>query len=102
MDDIIIGSNGPSIRKAFEELMKSRFEKSSIGEINFFQGLQVKQSADGIFINQAKFVDKLLKKFKMQDCQSIRTPTDVNTKIEPDLKGKSVDQILYRSMIGSL
>ena len=102
VDDIIFGSTSPSMCRQFEQLMKAWFEMSSMGEINFFLGLQVKQSADGIFIHQAKFVDKLLKKFKMQDCQSIRTPTDVNGRIEPDIKGKSVDQTLYRSMIGSL
>ncbi|KAK1419497.1 hypothetical protein QVD17_28669 [Tagetes erecta] len=101
-DDIIFGSTSASMCKEFEEIMKSRFQMSSMGEINFFLGLQVKQSADGIFINQSKFVEKLLKKFKMQDCQTIRTPSDVNCKIQPDSKGKSVDQTLYRSMIGSL
>ncbi|KAK1414838.1 hypothetical protein QVD17_30597 [Tagetes erecta] len=102
VDDIIFGSTSASMCKEFEEIMKSRFQMSSMGEINFFLGLQVKQSADGIFINQSKFVEKLLKKFKMQDCQTIRTPSDVNCKIQPDPKGKSVDQTLYRSMIGSL
>ncbi|KAK1415074.1 hypothetical protein QVD17_30844 [Tagetes erecta] len=102
VDDIIFGSTSASMCKEFEEIMKSRFQMSSMGEINFFLGLQVKQSADGIFINQSKFVEKLLKKFKMQDCQTIRTPSDVNCKIQSDPKGKSVDQTLYRSMIGSL
>ncbi|KAK1429938.1 hypothetical protein QVD17_12293 [Tagetes erecta] len=102
VDDIIFGSTSASICKEFEEIMKSRFQMSSTGEINFFLGLQVKQSADGIFINQSKFVEKLLKKFKMQDFQTIRTPSDVNCKIQPDPKGKAVDQTLYRSMIGSL
>ncbi|KAK1431920.1 hypothetical protein QVD17_08717 [Tagetes erecta] len=102
VDDIIFGSTSESMCKEFEEIMKCRFQMSSMGEINFFLGLQVKQSADGIFINQSKFVEKLLKKFKMQDCQTIRTPSDVNCKIQPDPKGKSVDQTLYRSMIGSL
>ncbi|KAK1415024.1 hypothetical protein QVD17_30793 [Tagetes erecta] len=102
VDDIIFGSTSESMCKEFEEIMKSRFQMSSMGEINFFLGLQVKQSADGVFINQSKFVEKLLKKFKMQDCQTIRTPSDVNCKIQPDPKGKAVDQTLYRSMIGSL
>ncbi|KAK1427855.1 hypothetical protein QVD17_16553 [Tagetes erecta] len=102
VDDIIFGSTSESMCKEFEEIMKNRFQMSSMGEINFFLGLQVKQSADGIFINQSKFVEKLLKKFKMQDCQTIRTPSDVNCKIQPDPKGKAVDQTLYRSMIGSL
>ncbi|KAK1424228.1 hypothetical protein QVD17_19549 [Tagetes erecta] len=102
VDDIIFGSTSASMCKEFEEIMKSRFQMSSMGEINFFLGLQVKQSADRIFINQSKFVEKLLKKFKIQDFQTIRTPSDVNCKIQPDSKGKSVDQTLYRSMIGSL
>ncbi|KAK1414967.1 hypothetical protein QVD17_30733 [Tagetes erecta] len=102
VDDIIFGSTSASMCKEFEEIMKSRFQMSSMGEINFFLGLQVTQSADGIFINQSKFVEKLLKKFKMQDCQTIRTPSDMNCKIQPDPKGKAVDQTLYRSMIGSL
>ncbi|GJS86533.1 hypothetical protein Tco_0769169 [Tanacetum coccineum] len=37
-------------------------EMSSIGELTFFLGLQVTQKADGIFISQDKYVDKILKK----------------------------------------
>jgi len=65
VDDIIFGSTSPSMCKEFEEIMKSRFQMSSMGEINFFLGLQLKQSLDGIFINQSKVVYKLLKKFKL-------------------------------------
>ena len=71
VDDFIFGSTSSSMCKAIKEIMKSNFHMSSMGEINFFLGLQVKQSADGIFINQSMFVDKLLKKFKLHDCQSI-------------------------------
>ena len=53
VDDIIFGSTSPSMCRHFEQLMNARFEMSSMGEINFFLGLQVKQSADGIFIHQA-------------------------------------------------
>ncbi|GJR32789.1 putative ribonuclease H-like domain-containing protein [Tanacetum coccineum] len=38
----------------FEALMKSRFHMSSMGELTFFLGLQVKQKEDGIFISQDK------------------------------------------------
>ncbi|KAK1429889.1 hypothetical protein QVD17_12206 [Tagetes erecta] len=42
VDDIIFGSTSSSMCKEFEEIMKSRFQMSSMGEINFFLGLQVK------------------------------------------------------------
>ncbi|GKA00072.1 hypothetical protein Tco_0672622 [Tanacetum coccineum] len=37
---------------------------SSMGELTFFLGLQVKQKKDGIFISQDKYVDEILKKFR--------------------------------------
>ncbi|GJW04969.1 ribonuclease H-like domain-containing protein [Tanacetum coccineum] len=37
---------------------------SSMGELTFFLGLQVKEKKDGIFISQDKYVAKILKKFR--------------------------------------
>ncbi|GJW51636.1 putative ribonuclease H-like domain-containing protein [Tanacetum coccineum] len=54
VDDIIFGSTKKSWCDEFEALMKSRFQMSSIGELTFFLGLQVKQKEDGIFISQDK------------------------------------------------
>ncbi|GJZ07785.1 putative ribonuclease H-like domain-containing protein [Tanacetum coccineum] len=42
-------------RREFEECMHKRFQMSSMGELTFFLGLQVKQQPDGIFISQDKF-----------------------------------------------
>ncbi|GJQ97029.1 putative ribonuclease H-like domain-containing protein [Tanacetum coccineum] len=55
VDDIIFGSTKKSWCDKFEALMKNRFQMSSIGELTFFIGLQVKQKEDGIFIIQDKF-----------------------------------------------
>ncbi|GKF85650.1 putative ribonuclease H-like domain-containing protein, partial [Tanacetum coccineum] len=52
VDDIIFGSTKKSWCDEFEALMKSRFQMSSMGELTFFLGLQVKQKEDGIFISQ--------------------------------------------------
>ncbi|GJZ66674.1 putative ribonuclease H-like domain-containing protein, partial [Tanacetum coccineum] len=54
VDDIIFGSTKRSWCDEFKALMKSRFEMSSMGELTFFLGLQVKQKEDGIFISQDK------------------------------------------------
>ncbi|GJU79500.1 putative ribonuclease H-like domain-containing protein [Tanacetum coccineum] len=56
VDDIIFGSTKKSWCDEFEALMKSRFQMSSMGELTFFLGLQVKQKANGIFISQDKYV----------------------------------------------
>ena len=54
--------------------MKNEFEISMMGEFTFFLGLQVKQSKDGIFINQAKYIKDMLKKFGFENVREIGTP----------------------------
>ncbi|GJR81771.1 putative ribonuclease H-like domain-containing protein [Tanacetum coccineum] len=54
VDDIIFGSTKKSWCNEFEALMKSKFQMSSMGELTFFLGLQVKQKPNGIFISQDK------------------------------------------------
>ncbi|GKF57689.1 putative ribonuclease H-like domain-containing protein, partial [Tanacetum coccineum] len=51
VDDIIFGSTKKEICFAFEKLMHEKFQMSSMGELTFFLGLQVKQKEDGIFIS---------------------------------------------------
>ncbi|GJS16055.1 putative ribonuclease H-like domain-containing protein [Tanacetum coccineum] len=95
VDDIIFGSTKKSWCDEFEALMKSRFQMSSMGELTFFLGLQVKQKPDGIFISQDKYVAEILKKF---DFASVKTQKP----LVKDEEASDVDVHLYRSMIGSL
>ncbi|KAJ9544190.1 hypothetical protein OSB04_023897 [Centaurea solstitialis] len=52
VDDIILGSTNPEMCTKFSKIMETEFEMSMMGELNFSIGIQVKQSPDGIFINQ--------------------------------------------------
>ncbi|GJY87042.1 retrovirus-related pol polyprotein from transposon TNT 1-94, partial [Tanacetum coccineum] len=52
VDDIIFGSTKKELCFAFEKLMHENFQMSSMGELTFFLGLQVKQKKDVIFISQ--------------------------------------------------
>ncbi|KAD3640121.1 hypothetical protein E3N88_29344 [Mikania micrantha] len=102
VDDIIFASSDPMLCADFIELMTMNFEMSAMGELQFFLGLQIKQSPDGIFIHQSKYTKELLKKFDLQNCKPCSNPMSSTTHLDADLKGKSVDETLYRCMIGSL
>ncbi|KAD7477744.1 hypothetical protein E3N88_00880 [Mikania micrantha] len=102
VDDIIFASSDPKLCADFTELMTKNFEMSAMGELLFFLGLQIKQSPDGIFIHQSKYTKELLKKFDLQNCKQCSNPMSSTTQLDADLKGKSVDETLYRCMIGSL
>nr|GEW46767.1 hypothetical protein [Tanacetum cinerariifolium] len=90
VDDIIFGSTNTKLCKAFEKLMKDKFQMSSIGELTFL-GLKVKQKDNEIFISQDKYVVEILRKFGLIDGKSARTPIDTE---KPLLKDpNSEDQV---------
>jgi hypothetical protein len=75
---------------------------STIGELSYFLGLQIKQLKNGIFISQGKYIKYMLKKFGMQDAEGISTPMETNGSLDSDTSGNMVDQKMSRSMIGIL
>ncbi|GKD68133.1 putative ribonuclease H-like domain-containing protein [Tanacetum coccineum] len=102
VDDIIFGSTKRSWCDEFEALMKSRFQMSSMGELTFFLGLQVKQKEDGIFISQDKYVAEILKKIDFVSVKTASTPIETQKSLTKDKEAADVDVHRYRSMIGSL
>ncbi|GKC50964.1 putative ribonuclease H-like domain-containing protein, partial [Tanacetum coccineum] len=101
VDDIIFGSTKKSLCVEFEQMMHKRFQMSSMGELTFFIGLQVKQKDDGIFISQDKYVVDILKKFDFITVKTASTQIETNKALLKDEEAKDVDVHLYRSMIGS-
>ena len=73
VDDIIFGTTNVSLCEEFAKSMHSEFEMSMMGELNFFLGLQIKQLKEGTFINQAKYIRDLLKKFNLEEVKAKNT-----------------------------
>nr|GEW02659.1 hypothetical protein [Tanacetum cinerariifolium] len=80
------------------DLMVKRFEMSMMGEMKFFLGLQVNQFSNGIFINQSKYILDILKRFRMENCDTVPTPMVEQAKLKLDLVGKPVDHADYRTV----
>jgi hypothetical protein len=80
--------------------MIQKLEMSMMGELRYFLGFQIKQLQEGTSISQTKYIQDILKKFGMKDGKPIKTPMGTNGHL--DTGGKSVDQKVYRLMIGSL
>nr|GEU88417.1 putative ribonuclease H-like domain-containing protein [Tanacetum cinerariifolium] len=73
-----------------DKIMKYKFQMSSMGELTFFLGLQVKQKKDRIFISQDKYVAMILRKFGLTDRKSASTPIDTKKPLLKDPDGKDV------------
>nr|GEU97387.1 hypothetical protein [Tanacetum cinerariifolium] len=80
VDDIIFGSTNKDLCKAFEKLMKDKFQMSLMD----------------------KYVAEILRKFGLTDGKSASTPIDTEKPLLKDPDGEDVDVHTYRSMIGSL
>ena len=70
--------------------------------MHYFLGMEVWQSADGIFLRQGKYAVDILKRFGMMDCETMATSIASNLKLSSDASSDSVDATMYSQMIGSL
>ncbi|KAL6339338.1 hypothetical protein AAG906_028067 [Vitis piasezkii] len=66
--------------------MHSEFKMSMMGELKFFLGLQIKQLKEGTFINQAKYIKNLLKRFNMEETKTMKTLMSSSIKLDMDEK----------------
>jgi hypothetical protein len=84
MDDIIFGGSSHTLVSRFQEMMESEFPMSMMGELIFFLGIQVKQTRQGTFVHQAKYINDLMKKFNMVKLKPVSTLMSSAASLGPD------------------
>ncbi|XP_017239654.1 uncharacterized mitochondrial protein AtMg00810-like [Daucus carota subsp. sativus] len=82
--------------------MKREFEMTDLGLLHFFLGKEIKQSNGGFFISQQKYAREVLKKFKMENANSVSTPVAVGLKLSKNDDSELIDPILFQSLVGNL
>jgi len=83
-------------------MMRSEFELSMMRELNFFLGLQIKQTSNDTMIHQQKYIKELLKQFGIESTKSIDTPICPSIRLVMDDGSRSVKEKFYMGIIGSL
>nr|GFB00709.1 putative ribonuclease H-like domain-containing protein [Tanacetum cinerariifolium] len=108
-DDVVADMNNLDTTFQVTPTLTTRIHKdhpldqmSSMGELTFFLGLQVKQKNDSIFISQDKYVAESLMKFGFIEVKKASTPMETQKPLLKDEDGEEVDVHMYRSTIGSL
>nr|GEV75483.1 putative ribonuclease H-like domain-containing protein [Tanacetum cinerariifolium] len=99
VDDIVFVATCQDMCDEFAKIMHDEFEMSTMGKLNFFIILQIKQMEDGIFFNQSKYIKEILKKFRLEDSKPMKTPMSSDTKNTKDKECEMVDSTKYRGMI---
>ncbi|KAG6510909.1 hypothetical protein ZIOFF_028954 [Zingiber officinale] len=100
--DLIFTGTDDFLFQEFKKSMMVEFEMSDLGMMHYFLGMEVVQSTKGIFISQKKYVQEILDRFQMKDCNPVSTPTEFGLKLNKDHEGKKVDSTIYKQIVGSL
>ena len=102
VDDLIFAGNNPSLFEEFKRVMIKEFEMIDIRLTTYYLGIKLNQKEEGIFISLESYVNKILKKFKMNDCKSISTLVECEVKLSIHEEGKGVDLTFFQSLVRSL
>ena len=103
VDDLMIATNCDKALHDVKMSLCNRFKMKDLGILSWFLGIEFIFDKDCIRMNQWKFLERILNKFKMSDCKPKSVPCDpsINNEIFFDSKDLT-DAKLYREIIGSL
>jgi hypothetical protein len=59
--------------------MKSEFEVTDLGDLHWLLGIQIKFGPKGIELLQTAYIDSILSRFGLQDCNPTTLPIDRGT-----------------------
>lgn len=79
-DLLIINVEETKIRKVKSKLMQE-FKMSDIGNLSYFSGMEFKDTCEGVFLHQKKYVQYILKRFKMSNYNAAATPLETGAKL---------------------
>jgi len=103
VDDITLFGESGSLLDSTIALLKSEFKVNDMGPLHWLLGIQIDFNDAGITLSQSSYIDKLLDRFSMQNCNPISTPVDANHRLTKACDEDSrVDANAYQQIIGSL
>ena len=102
VDDMIITCDDLSGIQELKDFLSQQFEMKDLGHLNYFLGLEIIHSTDGLYITQAKNASELLSQAGLTDSKTVDTPVELNAHLTPS-RGKPLSNpSLYRRLVGSL
>lgn len=105
VDDLLLFFNNEEIGKEIKQKLKCKFDMKELGGAHHFVGWRIIQNSlrNEITIDQTAYIDKVLERFKMSDCNPVHMPCDPSVKlISTENKENILTDIPYQEAIGSL
>ncbi|GAA0162208.1 transmembrane signal receptor [Lithospermum erythrorhizon] len=102
VDDLIYTGNDDQLITEFKRSMLREFDMTNLGNMSYFLRIEVKQSEKGVFINQRKYAEEVLRRFGMMECNSVNNPIAPGVQVDKDPQENAVDETLFKQIVGSM
>lgn len=103
VDDITLYGESSDLMDQTINLLKSEFKVNDMGLLHWLLGIRIDFTDDGITLSQSAFIDKLLTKFRMEDCNPVSTPMDANQRLlSAGNEDERAEPTLYQQIVGSI
>ncbi|XP_048485493.1 uncharacterized protein LOC119691901 isoform X3 [Plutella xylostella] len=103
VDDLMYFFNDEETASVVKLKLKEKFLMKDMGEVKQCMGYKIKQCGDEIHVSQTIYIEKILERFVMSDCNAVSTPCDPSVNLK---KAESEEEILrnipYQEAIGCL
>jgi len=76
VDDIVVAASTKAIENAVKKELKSKFEITDLGELNWYLGMKVTRNpkTGTIYLDRSQYIQKVLEKFSMTEAKPAHTP----------------------------
>ena len=102
VDDIFIASNDPQSVANLKVVLDKQFKLKDRGSLKYFLGLEVARSEKGISLCQRKYALEVINDVGMLGCKLVKTPMEINLKLNKD-EGELLNHAgMYRRLIKRL
>jgi len=94
VDDLIFMGTNEKMIEDFIKVIKQEFEMTDLELVKYFLGLEIRQVDFGYFVSQEAYVKDILKKNKMEDCNSVTMPMELGMKLYKFEGGVQVNTVV--------
>lgn len=103
VDDFFIFSNNQQEMSFLKHKLGEQFKIKDLGRARNILGMKLDfdRKNNVITVSQEEYIDKLLVKFKMEECKPVKTPIEMKLDHLYTEGGKQID-VPYQNLIGSL
>jgi transposase InsO family protein len=103
VDDGIVCSSLQSRLEDIVRYLENVFEMTH-GDVECFVGIQIRRNPERnlIHISQEKYIEKILKKFQMENCYPKTVPADPHARLSNNAERDPKDSFPFREAVGSL